>query len=194
MILSSVYDIINSWLVGDIMESTKLRISEALLDLLKEDDLIDIQMKEIADKAEISDRSIRRHFKGKQSILLYYMKYLISTIDFSSVKSTIEATLKYIEFWSKEIEIVDLLRKRELLYIITMSNMEYSKESLDSIFQELYYNESNSETKEYLVDLIIHMEVSMFHTWLTNDYDLPLDKAKEKLKESYNIFRQMDIR
>ena len=171
---------------------TKLRISEALLDLLKNDELIDIQMKEIADKAEVSSRTIRRYFNGKTSILLFYLKYLNSSIDFSSVDTTLKAVNKYISFWKQENELVQLLKQRGLVYLITQANMEYSNEALNENIPE--YHIGNETLNRYLINVIIHIEVALFHSWIENDYDLDLDKSLVKVKETYHSFKEMELK
>lgn len=175
------------------MKDTKLRISEALLELLQDDYLIDIQMQEIADKAEITTRSIRRYFKGKESILIFYVKYLLSTIDFTKVDSVLSAIQKYLEFWVKEKELVELLRTREILYIITQGNMEFSRTALTRIFREHYDMSDSHENIDYLIDLIVHMEVSMFHTWITKDYHKPFEEVMKKIEETFNIYMKIEI-
>ena len=175
------------------MLDTKLRIAESLLELLEKDELMDIQISEIADKAEVSDRTIRRYFKGKESILRFFVEYLISSIDVSEVTSTITASMKYIDFWFHEKELVELFRKRDILYILILGNMEYSKKSLNTIFDEMFDFETYFESKKYMIDLIVHMEVSLFETWVYNDYNLSLEEAKSKLVNAYEIFKGIEF-
>lgn len=175
------------------MLDTKLRIAEALMEMLEEDEFFDIQLNEVANKADVSTRTIRRYFKGKESILRFYIEYLISSIDFTDVTSVFDASLKYMEFWFNEREIVELFKKRDILHVLIMGNMEFSKKSLYKIFDKLYDFNEYHETKEYLIDLIVHMEVSLFETWIFNDYELPLEEAKSKLLSAYKIFKSIEF-
>lgn len=111
--------------------SAKLCIAEALLSLLKEQDLSSIHIKDLVKKAGVSRTSYYRHFTTKEEILSYYMEYVleqyIQTIDrkknapFRSYEHILDSLI----FFKQYKDFALCLYKSNLTYILMNSLNDY---------------------------------------------------------------------
>ena len=111
--------------------SAKLCIAEALISLLKEQELASIHIKDLVKKAGVSRTSYYRHFNTKEEILSYYMEYVleryIQTIDMQkkSPFQSYEHILDSLLFFKEYKDFALCLYKSNLTYILMNSLNEY---------------------------------------------------------------------
>lgn len=131
-------------------------ILNAILDLMRHDDYSLIQVKEIAEKANISRRTFYRYFKCKEDVMQFLAEDLMNKfaqqISSHHSEGIYEITKSYFEFWEDNIEVLHLLKKAHLLYFI----------------------------EDRLAELIIHVAQKVNHIH-SDAVDLPSEKYHQEL-------------
>lgn len=102
--------------------STKEIIKCTLLNLLKEKDYCDIQMKEIAEAANVGRRTLYRYFQTKDDIVRFIADSLMDEFAEALLENHAAGLLQtsetYFSFWEKNIEIFHCLDNSHLLQYI----------------------------------------------------------------------------
>ena len=97
-------------------------IQKATLELLKHKEYKDIQMKEIAEKANVGRRTLYRYFAYKDEIMNRIVSGLMD--DFADIINQVNRmdlegiAYAYFLFWDKHIEEMKLLKKSHLMYLL----------------------------------------------------------------------------
>lgn len=97
-------------------------IQKTTLELLKYKDYKDIQMKEIAERANIGRRTLYRYFAYKDEIMNRIVRELMD--DFADIVNLVNRmdlegiAYAYFLFWEKNIEEMKLLKKAHLMYLL----------------------------------------------------------------------------
>ena len=125
------------------IRSRKMLI-DALLILMHEKSYHEINIKDIAEKADLNRRTFYRNFTSKDDILFCYGKQLVEQLGKSiqregvfSFRSICES---YFEFWLKNLDFLKLLKKNNLLYFLF--------EQFDQYHNQLHLFIPNAEHKE----------------------------------------------
>lgn len=109
--------------------STKEIIKYTLLMLLKERDYSEIQMKEIAEIANVGRRTLYRYFQTKDDIVRFIADSLMDEFADALLENNAAGLLQtsevYFTFWEKNIEIFHCLDNSHLLHYIEDDLAEY---------------------------------------------------------------------
>lgn len=109
--------------------STKEIIKDTLLNLLREQNYSQIQMKKIAERANVGRRTLYRYFQTKDDIVKYISDSLMDEFANALLENDaigLEQTTKtYFFFWEKNIEIFHCLDDSHLLHHIEDHLAEY---------------------------------------------------------------------
>lgn len=109
--------------------STKEIIKDTLLNLLREQNYSQIQMKKIAEKANVGRRTLYRYFQTKDDIVKYISDSLMDEFADALLENDAirleETTKTYFSFWEKNIEIFHCLDNSHLLHHIEDHLAEY---------------------------------------------------------------------
>lgn len=103
-------------------EEMDVLIQKTILELLKHKEYKDIQMKEIAEKANIGRRTLYRYFAYKDEIMNRIVSGLMD--DFADIVNMVNRmdlegiAYAYFLFWEKHIEEMKLLKKAHLMYLL----------------------------------------------------------------------------
>jgi len=155
-------------------ELSKQYIAESLISLMKKKDYSKITIKNITDKAGLSQMSYYRNFKSKDEIIQYYLDTITNEfIKKTNINYTPENFKNYLiilfTHLEKQKDIGMILLKANLLY--------YIKDEFDKIFK----NKSTSIKEEYNYYFISGGLYNVYYYWLIND-------CKETPKELANMF------
>lgn len=109
--------------------STREIIKCTLLNLLKEKDYSEIQMKEIAEAANVGRRTLYRYFQTKDDIVRFIADSLMDEFADALLENNAAGLLQtsevYFTFWEKNIEIFHCLDNSHLLHYIEDDLAEY---------------------------------------------------------------------
>lgn len=103
-------------------EEMDVLIQKTILELLKHKEYKDIQMKEIAEKANIGRRTLYRYFAYKDEIMNKFVSGLMN--DMADIINQVNRmdlegiAYAYFLFWEKHIEEMKLLKKAHLMYLL----------------------------------------------------------------------------
>lgn len=101
---------------------TKRWIIEALFELLTHREYHDITISQIVGRAGLGRRTFYRYFKTKDEVVAYATKLLMNEFAETILKNhadTLETIAKsYFEFWENYIDVLLILNKAHLLYVI----------------------------------------------------------------------------
>ncbi len=123
-------------------EEVDVLIKKTTLELLKHKDYKDIQMKEIAEKANIGRRTLYRYFAYKDEIMNKIVIELMD--DFADIVNLVNRmdlegiAYAYFLFWEKHIEEMKLLKKAHLMYLLEDNLLDLVMEvSLKTKYKDL---------------------------------------------------------
>jgi len=155
-------------------ELSKQYIAESLLFLMKKKDYSKITIKNITDKAGLSQMAYYRNFKSKDEIIKYYLDMITNEfIKKTNIVYTPQNFKNYLivlfTHLEEQKEIGIILLKANLLY--------YIKDEFDKIFR----NKSTSIKEKYNYYFISGGLYNVYYYWLTNN-------CKETPKEVANMF------
>ena len=104
---------------------TKLWIINSLLDLLKRKEYASITINMIADNAQLGRRTFYRHFDTKDEAMKHVTNLLMDEfanhIESNKAKGFEEILTAYFEFWEQYIDVLQLLKKAHLLYLLKIT-------------------------------------------------------------------------
>lgn len=117
---------------------SKQMITQALIDLMHEKDYTAITVTEIVDTAQIARKTFYRNFSSKDGVLAEYIEHLFKQYQnqlSQSVSFSIEeAVLTYFIFWHNHLELIQLLIKNNLAYLILEAYEKYLP-IIDAVYQ-----------------------------------------------------------
>lgn len=105
-------------------ESSRRWLVESLLDIMDEKNYTKISISEVAEHAQLSRRTFYRHFDSIDDVLVYYLtkisreladKFYLGVIAGNGFEDFV---MIYFEFWNKYKELLRLLQKNQLLYLL----------------------------------------------------------------------------
>lgn len=113
---------INTKKLNPVAVRSKEYITTALLNLMKEKPFSKITIEEIAKRADLVRRTFYGHFKTKEDILEYYIEsiieeYLNKLYEIRELNQ-IRMVELYFELWLEHIELINLLKKNNLLILV----------------------------------------------------------------------------
>lgn len=137
---------------------SKQFITEALLELMTEEDFNSIKITEITRRAQVDRKTFYRNFESKEDILIQYGDLLaqefIKKIKATSELNCYKVGLIYFEFWLQHLEFLKLLLRQNLLVFFTC---KFNKRVPD-IFKEITsitnYQEIDEEFYQYQMHYI----------------------------------------
>ncbi len=168
---------------------TKIVIASSLIHMLKHDDLKSIQVSEIAEKANITTRTIQRKFNGKESIVEYYLSYIMDTeLHISSNISDNEVIIEFFKFWYLKKHLIRLLKERNLTNLFLKVVKDQIKVEVSKEAKGHFVNDKDKPIHKYIINIITHSIVSIFETWIEYDFDQEFDEFKEVIIRTLDGF------
>ena len=119
-------------------EEMDVLIQKTILELLKHKEYKDIQMKEIAEKANIGRRTLYRYYAYKDEIMNKFVSGLMN--DMADIINQVNRmdlegiAYAYFLFWEKHIEEMKLLKKAHLMYLLEDNLPDLVMEISDRIY------------------------------------------------------------
>ena len=102
------------------LQKTKDKIADALISLLDNDRYEDITIQEIAAACDITRRTVYRHFKTKDEILIYsFRSCVVKLADYISLDGPTdlrEICLAYFRFWEENIDRLIMVRDAGVIF------------------------------------------------------------------------------
>lgn len=155
-------------------------IMTATLELLKKKDYKDVQMKEIAQTANIGRRTLYRYFGNKdeimESIVGSLMEDLAEIINQNGRLDLEGIAYSFFVFWEKNIEELRLLKKAHLMYLLEDNMPElmlgvslktkYKDKTIDEV-RTIRNSFSEEATYNYYYMLAGYMRVAQ--VWMENE-------------------------
>ena len=163
----------------------------ALLKLMKTKPFEEIQIKELAKKADLDRRTFYRYFKSKEDVLELYsgliMQDFAKKILAKNELSLRTVVISYFEFWDEYIDFLKLLRESHMTYffIERMDRLIYQYVSL-KVKPYLIGQELSKETR---YSFFFHFGGlwSMLNRWIAEEpRDTPEEMARIVVEVIYN--------
>lgn len=151
--------------------STKEIIKCTLLNLLKEKDYCDIQMKEIAETANVGRRTLYRYFQTKDDIVRFIADSLMDEFAEALLENHAAGLLQiseiYFSFWEKNIDIFHCLDNNHLLHYIEDDLARY----IMQVALKTKYKDENMDLDQMLV-LVSEEQKSSFNFIIAGYWEL----------------------
>jgi AcrR family transcriptional regulator len=166
---------------------TKMAIRESLMELMKENSILSVSVKDICDLADISRSTFYDHYKDQYDLLkqieddtlAYFEDMLIRYKDKLTKKDTcqmVEEMLTYIANNGTTIHVLlsengDIAFQKKLLYHFIMHNQ------ITKYFSE----KQNDETKPYYSVFLVHGSIGLIQHWLKNNMAMPIPQLAKMI-------------
>ena len=162
------------------IEDVRGIIMTATLELLKKKDYKDVQMKEIAETANIGRRTLYRYFGNKDeimgSIVESLMEDLAEVINQNGRMDIEGIAYSYFVFWERNLEELRLLKKAHLMYLLEDNMPElmigvalktkYKGKTIDEVKA---IRNSFSEEATYNYNYMLAGYMSVAKMWMENE-------------------------
>ena len=166
------------------IEDVRGIIMTATLELLKKKDYKDVQMKEIAETANIGRRTLYRYFGNKDeimgSIVESLMEDLAEVINQNGRMDLEGIAYSYFVFWARNLEELRLLKKAHLMYLLEDNMPElmigvslktkYKGKTIDEVRA---IRNSFSEEANYNYNYMLAGYMRVAEVWMENENRRP---------------------
>ena len=155
-----------------LVKQSKQWMIKALLELMLEKPYSDIKINELTDKAQLSRKTFYRNFKVKDDILKEYINYLFNEyLDYlkrSEIHNYSDVLIIYFTFWNKHIDILKLLKKNHLFYMV----MEHETSFIPYLndINTPWHNYSSDVDAKYLLLFCIGGLWNVLSDWIENPH------------------------
>lgn len=159
---------------------SKKKIAEALIALMNEVPFVKITVKDIVAKAGLTRQTFYHNFETKEEVLKYTMDELFDEMfQFMVDKKIInweDIIWFYFRFWQRNSELLKLLIKNNLVYVLDAKYTEYFK-----LFQILQFRKTDltNMEAEYVYSFISGAMTRLLVSWINSGMVMPArDMAK----------------
>ncbi len=178
---------------GKIAEQSKKMLVNSLLTLMKQYDFHEITVTQIAQEADLSRKTYYRLFSDKQSLLLYLLEEksitLLENVEKAGIHHYWDLVQMFFDFWTKERELLSLLKKHQLLYLLHQASYQHSLR----FFCAIRSTETAAEFQDnlpYLLAYSIGGIHSMLLQWIEDDMK---SDPKDFIETLHRGFQSADI-
>lgn len=163
-----------------IAEQSKKSIVKALLCLMNTYTFKEITITQIAAEADLSRKTFYRLFSDKESVIKYLLEekssLLISTIKEQQIQHYWDMVKCFFSLWEKEKDLLILLKKHNLLYLVNEVSYHYSLKVFELV--------RSKESVSYFADNLSYL----FAYSLGGIHSLLLKWIEEDMVTDYNMF------
>ncbi len=163
-----------------IAEQSKQSIAKALLTLMNTYTFKEITITQIAGEADLSRKTFYRLFSDKESVIEYLLgeksTLFISMIEKQQIQHYWDMVKCLFSFWEGEKDLLLLLKKHNLLYLVNKVSYNYSLKVFEMV--------RSKETASYFADNLSYL----FAYSLGGMHSLLLKWIEEDMATDYNIF------
>ncbi|MCQ2486929.1 MAG: TetR/AcrR family transcriptional regulator [Clostridia bacterium] len=159
---------------------SKKKIAEALIALMNEVPFVKITVKDIVAKAGLTRQTFYHNFETKEEVLKYTMDELFDEMfQFMVDKKIInweDIIWFYFRFWQRNSDLLKLLIKNNLVYVLDAKYTEYFK-----LFQILQFRKTDltNMEAEYVYSFISGAMTRLLVSWINSGMVMPArDMAK----------------
>ncbi|WP_297520243.1 TetR/AcrR family transcriptional regulator [uncultured Clostridium sp.] len=155
------------------------RISNAMLEVLKEKEFDSISITEICSKAEVARKTFYRNFNNKEDVIKssidLKLSEFTSTGVLNKVIKPIEISESYIQFWYDRKDFLKLLFERNLFGILNYKYDIY----MQDLRRLMKGDEEETPEIEYFLKFISGGFWNVLQTWVRKDFkESPKELAK----------------
>lgn len=149
-------------------------ISASMFELLSKDNFQDITISEICDNCDVVRRTFYNNFTSKEDVIEYIVDQHVSEyIDFvrtQHMETARHMAQAYYKFWYEKKQIVSILQKNNLFYILQRDFLKYVPELAPIIAGEGMVELMDNTLLEYLFTFISSGLCYNLEKWAKNDF------------------------
>ena len=145
------------------------RISNAMLEILKEKEFDNISITEICSKAEVARKTFYRNFNNKEDVIKTSIDLKLSEFTSTGVLDkmvTLDISESYIQFWSDRKDFLKLLFERNLFGILNYKYDIY----MQDLRRLMKGEEEETPEIEYFLKFISGGFWNVLQTWVRKDF------------------------
>lgn len=165
-----------------IAEQSRQSIENALLTLLNTDPFKEITITQIAQEADLSRKTFYRLFPDKESVMKSIVEkksmIFLSQVREQGIQHYWDMVKYLFSFWEKEKDLLLLLKKHNLLYLVSQVSYDYSAKVFE-IVRSKETAEGFSDSLSYLLTYSLGGIYSLLLKWIeedmTADYHMFID-------------------
>lgn len=166
---------------------SKESIATSLLQLLKNYSFQEITISEICANCDVVRRTFYNNFASKENIIEYVVNKLVSEY-VASIRSQHLNTPRsmahaYYKFWYDKKEIVSILEKNSLFYILQRDFLNYLPDLATAMGNDENANLMDATLLEYVYTFISSGLCYNLEKWAKNDYS----ESPQEIGEVFNI-------
>jgi AcrR family transcriptional regulator len=155
---------------------TRKWLQESLLVLMKEKSFRDIQVTEIADRAEVSRPAFYLHFHSKEELLLSHVDAvfdefyasLSSEVNIGDVDRKIVSVLLF-KYWAKHADTLKMIFKAESDIVLLKRLRDYVAIVMADLRIGKRNGSSGLKFEDYIVDFVAGGAYMLLKKWVTED-------------------------
>lgn len=171
-----------------IAEQSKKKLMNALLAVMKQYDYKSITVTQITQEADLSRKTFYRLFTDKEAVLMLFFEGLfenwITQLKQKEIHHYWDVVQLYFDYWETQKELLTLLKKDGLLYLL----FEYSYHRSEEVFKYVRSSEIADQFSEQLTFLLAYAVGgmhSMMIKWVENDMAIPSNELIKTLKDGF---------
>lgn len=173
---------------GRIAEQSKMKISNALLEIMKQYSFKEITITQLAQEACLSRKTFYRLFTDKEAVLSYLFEKLyiecFDQIKSRKIRNYWDIVQCYFDFWEERKSLLLIFKQNNLLSVLFEGAYKYAFDIFKYIRSE-NVAEKVSLPLPYLLAYSIGGIHSMLFKWVENDMEMPSHVLIKQLKNSF---------
>lgn len=154
--------------------SAKNCLAEALISMMQTENIEDIHIKELVQKAGVSRMSYYRYFSSKKEILIYYMEYILKEYE-----NTVEKNTKhFFQSYNHILESLIFFRNyKDFALCLEHSHLSYILlDSLNAYVQNQQYFNEKKAVRSYSFYYYAGALYNIYMQWIKTDAKEPAEK------------------
>ncbi|WP_028973846.1 TetR/AcrR family transcriptional regulator [Spirochaeta cellobiosiphila] len=144
-------------------------IRDTLLSLMLKESFQNISISQITKQAGLVRNTFYSHFQKKEDVLSYHMfdlfKAKIENLNLAWESQEIDWIAIYFEFWSENLEFLELLYKQDLLDVLYSFEFHIDKLHINSYLEDICT--ISDRAKKYANSVYVNTMASMIRRWIT---------------------------
>ena len=172
-----------------IAEQSKIKITKALLIVMKQYNFKEITITQLTQEADLSRKTFYRLFTDKEDVLSYFFESLykecFAQIKSQNVQHYWDVVQCYFDFWEDRKETLLLFKRNNLLSVLFEGAYNYSFKIFEHIRSREVMNHF-SLMLPYMLAYSVGGMHSMLLKWAENDMSIPSHVLIEQLKKGFS--------
>ncbi len=162
---------------------TRKWLQEALLMLMKEKPFREIQITEIADRAQVSRPAFYLHFHSKEELLLSHVDAVFEEFH-TELSSEVAAgnvdrkkfSIMLFKYWERYSETLQLIIKAETQHVLLERLRGYVATIMAKLAARKGKASSDRQLHDYVVDFVAGGAYMLLTKWVTNNMPIPAEQ------------------